>query len=209
VTEPVGPDFFTVVRQQRACRAFSDAPVPDALLARVLEAATFAPSAENRQPWELVVVRAEAARLAIGDLMRRAWDSYGREHSRDRLAPTVFADVDRGATGGVAAAPVLVVVGGDRRRGLPAAMASSLFPAIQNLLLAAQALGLGAALTTIATAYADELRAAVGFPPEIDPVAVIPLGYPAHPLGPPRRDPFREHAHRERYGQAWAPPAPS
>jgi nitroreductase len=198
-----GTDFFDVVHRQRACRDFSDEPVPDELVARVLDAATFAPSAENRQPWELVVVRDDETRRAIGDLTRRAWESYGREHSRDRLEAHVFADVDRGATGGVAGAPVLVVVGGDTRRGLAAAMPSSLYPAIQNLLLAASALGLGAALTTIATAYADELRAAVGFPPEVVPVAVVPLGVPARPLGPPRRDPFATHTHRDRYGRAW------
>jgi nitroreductase len=196
-------DLFTVIRSQRACRAFSDAPVTDSLVARVLEAATYAPSAENRQPWELVVVRDAARRAAIGELMRRAWEGRGREHSRPRLDAHTFADVDRGATGGVAGAPVLVVVGGDTRRGLAATIPSSLFPAIQNLLLAASALGLGSALTTIATGFADELRAAVGFPDEVVPVAVVPLGFPARPLGPPRRDPFAAHAHRDEYGRAW------
>lgn len=196
-------DLFAVVHRQRACREFADAPVSDDLVARVLDAATFAPSAENRQPWELVVVRDPDRRRVIGDLTRRAWEAHGRAHSRDRLPPRLFASVDHGATGGIAAAPVLVVIGGDTRRGLPAAMSSSLYPAIQNLLLAATALGLGSALTTIATAYADELRAAVGFPPEVVPVAVVPLGVPARPLGPPRRDPLTEHAHRERYGTSW------
>ena len=70
-------------------------------------------------------------------------------------------------------------------------MPSSIFPAIQNLLLAAGALGLGSALTTIATAFADELRDAVGLPETVVPVAVVPLGVPARPLGPPRREPVR------------------
>jgi nitroreductase len=196
-------DFFEVVHRQRACREFAATPVPDDVVARVLDAATFAPSAENRQPWELVVVRDPERRRVIGELTRRAWEAHGREHSRGRLPEPLFRSVDRGATGGVAGAPVLVVVGGDTRRGLPAAMPSSLYPAVQNLLLAATTLGLGSALTTIATAYADELRAAVGFPPEVVPVAVVPLGFPARPLGPPRRDPFREHAHREEYGRGW------
>jgi nitroreductase len=203
VTDPPDADFFELVRHQRACRAFSDAAVPDALVARVLEAATYAPSAENRQPWELVVVRDADTRATIGELTRRAWEGRGREHSRDRLDPHTFADVDRGATGGIAGAPVLVVVGGNTDRGLPVTIPSSLFPAIQNLLLAANAVGLGSALTTITTGYADELREAVGFPEAVVPVAVVPLGYPARPLGPPRRDPFTAHTHRDRFGRAW------
>jgi nitroreductase len=196
-------DYWDVVRHQRACRSFTDAPVDDALVARVLDAATFAPSAENKQPWEFVVVRDATTRRAIGDLTRRAWEGRGRDFSRDRLTPGLFADVDRGATGGVAEAPVLIVVGGDTRRGLAATIPSSLFPAVQNLLLAANAVGLGSALTTITTGFASELCELVGFPAEIVPVAVVPLGFPTRPLGPPRRDPFAAHAHRGRYGNAW------
>jgi nitroreductase len=196
-------DFFAVVHAQRACREFADTPVDDSLVARVLDAATFAPSAENRQPWEFVVVRAPDRRARIGELMRRAWEDYGREHSRPRLDPAVFADVDRGATGAISAAPVLVVVAADNERGLAAAMPSSIYPAVQNLLLAATAVGLGAALTTIATAFADELRAAVDLPETVVPVAVVPLGHPAKPLGKPRRDPFGQHTHRDAYGTPW------
>jgi nitroreductase len=197
------PDFFAVVHAQRACREFRADPVPDDVVARVLDAATFAPSAENRQPWEFVVVRDADRRDRIGDLMRRAWEAGGREHSRPRLDAKVFAAVERGATGSISAAPVLVVVAADTERGLPATVPSSIFPAVQNLLLAAGAVGLGAALTTIATTYADELRAIVGLPEHVVPVAVVPLGYPVKPLGPPRREPFADHTHCETYGAPW------
>jgi nitroreductase len=196
-------DFFAVVHAQRACRAFRDDPVPDELIARVLDAATFAPSAENSQPWAFVVVRDATVRERIGDLTQRAWEEHGREHSATRLTPEVFADVSRGATGGISAAPVLVVVAHDTNRGLRATVGSSIYPAIQNLLLAATALGLGSALTTITTVFADELRARVGMPDAVLPVAVVPLGFPARPLGPPRRDPFATHTHRDQYGTPW------
>lgn len=196
-------DLFAIVHTQRACRAFSDAPVPDELVARVLDAAVHAPSAENGQPWEFIVVRDAERRARIGELMARAWEAHGREHSRGRLSPGLLADVDAGLTGGIAAAPVLVVVAADARRGQPGTVGSSVFPAVQNLLLAAAALGLGSALTTIATAYAAELSAAVALPEPIAPVAVVPLGFPARPLGPPRRDPFATHTHRERFGRPW------
>lgn len=195
--------FFDVVGRQRACRSFTDAPVPDELVERVLEAATFAPSAENRQPWVFVVVREPEVRDRVGALTRRAWEGGGREFAQRRLTPGMLADVERGATGAVSAAPVLVVVGADTHRCLEVTVASSTFPAVQNLLLAAGALGLGSALTTIATTFATELRDVVGLPGHVVPVAVVPLGWPSRPLGPPRREPVAEHAHREHYGAGW------
>jgi nitroreductase len=196
-------DLFAVVGRQRACRDFSAEPVTDEQLAPLLEAATHAPSAENRQPWEFVVVHDAATRAAIGDLTRRAWEAHGRAFSETRLSPRMLAEVDRGATGGIAAAPVQVVVCADLERGLEATVASSIFPAVQNLLLAATASGLGSALTTLTTAFAGELRKLIGLPATVAPVAVVPLGWPARPLGAPRREPFAEHTHREQYGNAW------
>ena len=195
--------FFEVVTRQRACRAFSADPVADSDIERVLTAATFAPSAENKQPWEFVVVRDEASRAAIGELSRRAWETRGRAFSESRLTPALLAEVGRGATGGVADAPVNIVVCADVERGLAATIPSSIFPAVQNLLLAATALGLGSALTTIATGYRAEMQSLLGLPEHVWPVALVPLGHPERPLEPPRRAPFHEHTHRERYGEPW------
>jgi nitroreductase len=196
-------DFFSVALHQRACRSFSDRAVPDELVERCLEAATHAPSAENRQPWVFIVVRDPERRAAIGELTRRAWREAGRRHSEGRLTPALLADVEHGAEGGVAGAPVLVVVGGDSRIGLEATLPSSVYPAVQNLLLAANALGLGSAMTTLTVAFAGELRALLQLPDQVRPMAVVPLGWPARPLGPPRRVPVRERTHGEHYGQAW------
>ncbi len=196
-------DFFDIVHAQRACRAFGDAPVTDADVARVLGAAVHAPSAENKQPWEFVVVRDAAGRAAIGELMAKAWSTVGRQFSEARLPPGLLADVDRGAMGGIAQAPVHIVIGADTERGLAVTAPASIFPAVQNLMLAAAALGLGSALTTIAVGHADELRAIVGFPDSVLPMAVVPIGHPARPLGPPRRDDFSLHTHRDRYGNGW------
>jgi nitroreductase len=197
-------DLFAVVHRQRACRDFSDRPVDDDDVARVLDAATFAPSAENRQPWVFVVVRDGAARATIHELTVRAWEGGGRQFAATRLEKSLLDDVDHGIVGGgYRAAPVLVVVGADTARGHPATVGSSIFPATQNLLLAATALGLGSALTTITTAFADELRELLGLPAHIAPQAVVPLGHPERPLGPPRREPFAEHTHRDRYGSPW------
>jgi nitroreductase len=196
-------DFFELVEYQRACRAFSSEPVTDAELEQVLRAATFAPSAENKQPWEFIVVREEQSRQAIGELMRRAWETRGRAFSESRLTPGLLADVDQGATGGVASAPALIVVCADTQRGLVDTVPSSIFPAVQNLLLAATALKLGSALTTIAVGFRAELQTLLVLPDHVLPVAVVPMGRPSRALGRARREPFAAHTHRERYGAGW------
>jgi nitroreductase len=196
-------DVFAVVARQRACREFSAEPVTDDDLAPLLEAATYAPSAENRQPWEFVIVRDADTRATIGDLTQRAWETYGRAFSESRLSPQLLAEVGRGASGGIAAAPVHVIVCADLERGLKATVATSIFPAVQNLLLAATAVGLGSALTTLTLAFAAEMTELLALPPHVVPVAVVPLGWPARPLGRPRREPFAEHTHREQYGSPW------
>src|SRR4051812_3197440 len=179
-------DFFDVVSRQRACRSFSDVAVSDDTIGRVLSAATFAPSAENKQPWEFVVVRDAGTRARIGDLSRRAWEGTGRAFSEARLSPQMLADVDHGATLGIERAPVNVVVCADTTRGLEATVASSIFPAVQNMLLAATALGIGSALTTITTGYRAQLQALLQLPEAVWPMAVVPLGHPVKQLGPPR-----------------------
>jgi len=201
----VGPveDVFEVVHRQRACRNFGAEAVDDDTVERVLDAATFAPSAENRQPWVFVVVRDAQRRAAIGALTRRAWEAGGRAHSEGRLSPGLLADVETGAQGGVAGAPVLVVVAGDTRLGDKRVIQASVFPAVQNLLLAATALGLGSSLTTLTLVFGAELASIVELPPEVLPMAVIPLGWPARPLSPPRRLPVAEKAYRETFGTPW------
>lgn len=196
-------DLFETMLSQRACRSFLNRPVPDALVERVLEAATHAPSAENRQPWVFVVVREAGARDAIGRLMLEAWEAGGRAFSEGRLPPGLLGEVDRGIRGSVAAAPVIVVVCGDTQMGLPETLPASVFPAVQNLLLAANGLGLGSAMTTIATTAPARLAFLLGLPGHVVPMAVVPLGWPAGHLGPPRREPVATRAHRERYGTPW------
>lgn len=198
------PELTEVMRSQRACRRFTDEPVDDATVLELLELACRAPSAENRQPWRFVVVRDADRRAALGEIMRRIWETGGRAHTEGRVSKALFDDVDAGlAGGGLAGAPVMVVVGGDGKVVAPSSMASSVLPAVQNLLLAAASKGLGSCLTTIATVRGDEVRTLVAFPDHIDPIAVVPIGHPARALGPSRREPAASKTFRERYGQSW------
>jgi nitroreductase len=193
-------DFFDVVLSQRAARSFGPEDVDDATVARILTAATHAPSAENSQPFVFVVVRDPTIRSIIGDITARVWEGGARDLETGRLAPAFLRDVDQGAMGSVAKAPVLIVVCGDTRLTFAQSLDSSVFPAVQNLLLAAHALGLGSTLTTLPVLGGDDLSKALDLPDEVVPLAVVPLGHLTKPLGPPRRLPLSEKAHLNRYG---------
>ncbi|MBV8162165.1 MAG: nitroreductase family protein [Acidimicrobiia bacterium] len=197
------PDFFDVAHSQRACRDFLADDVGDELVAKLLDAATFAPSAENKQPWVFVVVRAQATRTRVAELTKQVWQGGAREYEQTHLDARILADVDSGTNGGFARAPVVVVVCGDRAAAFERTLPSSIFPATQNLLLAATALGLGSALTTLATALGDDLAAVLELPEHLKPLAVVFLGWPAKRLGPPRRVSFTDKTHRDRYGRPW------
>ena len=106
MASPSGNDahaFLEVLSHQRACRSFTDQDVDDALVARVLEAATFAPSAENQQPWVFVVVRDAQTRRAIGAIIRELWESAGRSYSKPRTSETrSFCATRKGREGSLA-----------------------------------------------------------------------------------------------------------
>lgn len=197
------PSFFDVALRQRACRDYTDEPVPDADIERILDAATHAPSGENTQPWVFVVVRDAGVRRSIVELTRRIWLA-ARGEAMSRLGTSLAIEVDEGFQRGFGGAPVLIVVGADTNTGVHRnAMPSSIFPAVQNLLLAANALGYGSALTTLTAVAGGELRALIDLPDHVVPMAVVPVGRPARALGPPRRRPAAETTYRDRYGQNW------
>jgi nitroreductase len=201
-----GQEIVDHLGLQRACRSFTDEPVADGDLATLLRAATHAPSAENSQPWVFVVVRDPATRAAVVELTQQVWDGGARQHSEARLAPSFLTAVDEFVRAGYGGAPVLVVVAGDGRSGIrTAALASSVFPAVQNLLLAAGALGYGSSMTTLAAQVPDALAAIVGLPEGVRPFAVVPIGRPSAGLGAPRRRPVEEVAHRDAFGVPFSP----
>jgi nitroreductase len=197
------PDFFEVALSQRAHRELLPDPIPDDVVERLLEAAVHAPSSENRQPWEFVVVRDAAVRQAIGDVARRVWSRLPADALRAHLGERLYAAVDRWTAGGLAASPLIVVVCGDTSLVDPGSLAASIYPATQNLLLAAHALGLGSLLSTLPTLQPQELAAALALPDRLVPMAVVPIGRPARGLKAPRRTPAAAKTHRDRFGVPW------
>lgn len=196
-------EFFPLAHSQRAHRFLRPDPVPDELVERILDVATKAPSAQNAQPWEFVVVRDPEVRGQIADHTRRAWEGGGREATRPEVDTYQWRDVDEWATGALGVAPALIVVCGDTRTMDVSRLGSSIFPAVQNILLAALDLGLGSLLSTLPVVSADAARAILALPDHLVPLAVVPVGHPARRLGPPTRIPFADKTHRDRYGNPW------
>jgi nitroreductase len=195
--------YFDVARNQRAYRELLPDPVPQELIEQILETATFAPSARNVQPWHFVVVQDAEVRQKVAAGARAAWETFARDTTKDQTTAS-FKAVDRWATRGLAEAPVIIVLCADTRAMPLEQMGSSIYPAAQNVLLAAAALGLGSLMSNLPLFAPDvSLSETLGLPEHIVPQATLPIGYPARKLGPPRRDPFSAHTSRDRFGVPW------
>ncbi|HXG42108.1 MAG TPA: nitroreductase family protein [Dehalococcoidia bacterium] len=199
-------DVFEAIYTLRAIRRFRPDPVPDELIWKVLEAATKAPSGGNRQPWRFVVVRDPETKARIGQFYLEGWRFYDGEVRQQMLADPERARIYRSAdylARHLAEVPVLILA---CLRAGPSPVStsergSSIFPAVQNLLLAARALGLGGVLTTLHRVREREVRQLLGIPDEWETMALIPLGWPAVPFGPVRRLPVEEVVYWERWGE--------
>jgi len=180
------------LRTARAVRRLKPDPVPRALIRKVCEAGTFAPSGGNRQPWSFIAVSEPARRAWVAERYRAVFSAYiapAVAAARDPAYPEVKRQAMRGAihlAEHLHEAPVLLFVAGWTRRGLPQTQA--LFPAIQNILLACRAVGLGASLTTVHLAFGRELDAWLGLPENCPSAAMLPIGWPRGSFWrPPRR----------------------
>jgi len=199
---PAAHDVFEMMSTCRAMRRLRPDPVPDAVVRRLIEAANFAPSGRNLQRARWIVVRDPEQRRRIGDLNRRAsFDHATTERDAERELPHHDGERRRRMWDAVLwqaehmhEAPVIVVaccVMDDAGQD-PGRYASSIWPGVQNLLLAARASGLGAVPTTYALSFRDELEALLELPQHVRTQAVIPVGFPLGSFGPVRRLPVDE-----------------
>ena len=206
-------ELTEAITTQRAIRRLRPDPVDDDLLVRCLELAMKAPSGGNRQGTEWILVRDRRAKGALARQYRRSWTLYGglgrllygrREQTR-KILDAVQWQVDH-----FEEIPVVVVA---CIRGVaipvPGVLRSSrygsVYPAVQNFLLACRAEGLGAVLTTLPLWSQWAVRRILSIPWNVEPVAVIPVGWPRGRYGPTRRRPVASALHLERYGNrpAW------
>lgn len=201
--------LFEAIYTQRAIRRLKPDPVPDDLIRSLIEAATKAPSGANRQPWRFVVVRDASARAKIAEWYLDAWNkTYGavppeRQAQDPPAARRTLKAADHLAHH-MGEAPVLILVCA-RNAPPPGSPAGgghygSIFPAVQNLLLAARGLGLGASLTTMHKFHDREVKELLDIPENVETVALIPVGYPIGKYGPTTRLPVEKITHWERWG---------
>ena len=220
-------DLFEAIYTARAIRRFKPDPVPDEVITKVLDAAIRAPSGSNEQSWEFIVVKDAAQRKKIGDVYRKGGNilmalyanrtkpPHMSQETYDKLMASAMYLLDH-----MADAPVLLLaclkqtpLAGPPPQFPPDAAAglknmarmggSSIYPAVQNIILACRAFGLGTVLTTIHMFYEDEVKAILGLPPEVQTYALMPIGYPRGKFGPIKRRPVTEVAYLDNYKNHW------
>jgi len=190
------------IRTTRAIRRLRPDPVAPALIRKVCEAGTFAPSGGNRQPWIFIAVTEAGRRAWIAERYRNAFAAYIAPAIQAARAPDYPPAKRRNMESAIwlaehfAEVPVHLVVAGWTRRGAPQTQA--LFPAIQNILLACRAVGLGACLTTMQLAFHRELDEWLGLSASQPSAALIPIGWPMQPYKRPVRRSIDECLHWER-----------
>jgi nitroreductase len=209
MAEPVvvESDFFEVIGTQRAMRRLKTDPVPEEYLKKILWAATRAPSGGNRQGWRWLVVTDAEKKLKIKEWYHELWSKAleGGYGAGANLPPDEKASnerVMRSATylsEHMHEAPALIFAcsltgNGDITSG------SSIYPAVQNLMLAARAHGLGTVLTTVYKVYEDEVRAVCEIPDRYEVAALMPLGHPTGRWGVAARRPARSITNWETFG---------
>jgi nitroreductase len=214
-------DVYAAMSTQRAVRRLRPDPVPPDVLERVLRAATWAPTGGNQQPWRVVVVTEAEIKQGLADLYRPEWERFSAMYSALIAAAPEDEQpkLQRAAAAGdhlaahLQEAPAVLVFCFDPRRmavtdaeldRVSVVGGASIYPAVQNLMLACVAEGLGCTLTTLHCYREAKVKELLGVPERWGTAALIPIGYPAGTgHGPITRRPHSELAYRERFGARW------
>ena len=197
-------DLFEAISTQRGIRQFKADPIPDEMIHRLLRAAIKAPSGGARQGWSFIVIREQSTKDRIAELYRA--------HTPLAITPTMTEQQQKmyataiALEGRMETVPAMILC--CIQRSEPTAtftLGSSIYPAVQNILLAARGMGLGSVLTTRQRRFEEELKSLLGIPEDVETAALLPLGFPIDGVeyGPTRRRPVREVAHSERWGNSW------
>ncbi len=195
--------LFDAIHAQRAIRRFRPDPIPQETIERILEAAIHAPSGSNAQSWSFVVVREQATKDLLGVWYREYWeDVYSK--SRSATSGPLWESAKYLAYH-FAESPAVVI---PCIKGTPddkMTKGASIYPAVQNMMLAALALGIGSVITTFLQHHEDDVKAALGIPDGVRMACAVPMGYPAsgEHFGGARRKPLSEAVHYERWGAGW------
>ena len=196
--------LFEAMHTQRAIRYFKSDPVPKEAIDKILEAASKAPSGTNRQMWRFIVVRDNELRGKLADIYRRAGRNalpnlQWLQDANPRILRSATHLVEH-----MDDAPVLLLACIEHGGSTNLVTGSSIYPAVQNILLAARGLGLGSVLTTFHKQYENEVREILGIPDNVETAALLPIGYPAAGAryGRTRRKPMEEVTHWDVWGKS-------
>ncbi|MFB3890195.1 MAG: nitroreductase family protein [Candidatus Bathyarchaeia archaeon] len=198
-----------VIRQRRSIRKYSPRSVPMDALGEILSAAAWAPSAHNSQPWRFIVLTDASAKRKLAEHMAEAWL---RDLEKDGVSTFTAQSHAKASVERFTRAPVLVVAcitmedmdcyPDKKRQNSERDLAlHSLAAAVQNLLLAAHAEGLGACWYCTPAFCQEEVRKALGIPKDVEPQALVAVGYPAENPSTPRRKPLRDVAFMDCWGK--------
>ena len=205
------PELFDMIESCRAMRRLKPDPVPDDLINRILHAGTCAASGGNFQKWRFLVIKDAKIKKAVQVFYKRAFDeTIGPRYLTSEPPPGVDKERYMRQHAAVAyltehfhEAPVWIVACLEDGPNPNRAAGSSIYPAVQNMLLAARALGLGATLTTRHLLFEKDAEAALGLPPGVHSYAILPIGYPMGKFGPVRRAPLKDVVYQDKWGQPY------
>ncbi|MBV8820768.1 MAG: nitroreductase family protein [Acidobacteriaceae bacterium] len=203
-------DVFTIMHTTRAMRRLKPDPVPDELIRKILEAGICAANGGNSQRWRFLVIKDPAIKKAVAMHYKRAFEEVvGPRYRNSPPPPGVTAEryarqhaAVEYLTDHFNEAPVWIVA--CLEEGKPTRWSgASIYPAVQNMLLAARALGLGSTLTTRHLLYEKEAEAALGLPPGVHSYAILPVGWPTGRFGPVGRGALRDVVFADKWGQPY------
>lgn len=206
-------DVFDIIHTTRAMRRLKPDPVPDDLVRKILEAGVAAANGGNYQRWRFLVIKDTAVKKAVQVWYKKAFDEVvGPRYANSPPPPGVSAEkyarqhhAVEHLTEHFHEAPVWIVACLDEGKNTPSRTSgASIYPAVQNMLLAARALGLGSTLTTRHLLYAKEAEAALGLPEGVHSYAILPIGWPMGKFGPVGRTKLEDVVFNERWGQPYA-----
>lgn len=206
------PDLFEIMQTCRSMRRLKPDPVPDELITRILEAGTSAPNGGNFQRWRFLVIKDRKIKEAVQVWYKRAFDeTVGPRYLASEPPPGVSKERYLRQHEAVSyltehfhEAPVWIVACQEDGLSPNRASGASVYPAVQNMVLAARALGLGTTLTTRHLLYEKEAEAALGLPRGVHSYAILPIGYPMGKFGPTKRAPLAEIVYQDRWGEPYA-----
>lgn len=208
------PGIFEIIHSTRSMRRLKPDPVPDDLIEEILRAGQAAPSGGNNQSWAFIVVKDPGVKQQVQGFYRKAWDgSLGPYYARqlEAMEPGPACDkyqrqVDATfyLTEHLHEAPVWIVACHSTPGGrINYATGPSIYPAVQNVLLAIRALGLGSTLTVRHMEFHDDVDAVFGLPEDVRSFAILPIGYPMGRFGPVGRKPLDDIVYRDRWGEPY------